>query len=116
MGEERIKVILDKHGVKFNKNITETINKGWKEWSTQATKLKILRAHQKNHQKEGLRFYKMEETSIVIIRDELLNDFYSLALKHSTKIKQKNMKTGNYNSPLISKHTRESALRPKCSK
>ena len=90
MAKERIRWILDTHRKKLNKKITKTIDKGWKEWSLQAAEFHILRADQENRQKEGCRFriYKMDEASIRIIQEELSEDFYSLAQKHSKEIKK----------------------------
>ena len=51
----------------------------WMQWSQQATELQILRADAENRKKAGNNFYKMDEESIVTIREELSDDFFSLA-------------------------------------
>ena len=56
----------------------------WNQWSWQAVELQILRADAENRKKADGYFYKMDEESIVTIREELLDDFYALA---ETKIK-----------------------------
>ena len=50
----------------------------WKEWSQQAAKLQTLRANAENQKKAGDQFYKMDEESIVTIREELSEDFFSM--------------------------------------
>ena len=54
----------------------------WKEWSQQADELQPLRADAENQRKDGDKFYKMEEESIVTIREDMSEDFFSLAETH----------------------------------
>ena len=54
----------------------------WKQWSQQAVELQTLRADAKNWKKASDNFYKMDKESIVTIREELSDDFFSLAESH----------------------------------
>ena len=47
----------------------------WNQWSQQAVELQILRADVENRKKVGNNFYKMDEESIITIREELSDDF-----------------------------------------
>ena len=58
----------------------------WKEWTPQAAELQTLRANAENRKKAGDKFYKMDEESIVTIRDELSEDFFSLAKAHLREV------------------------------
>ena len=51
----------------------------WTKWAKQAAKLQFLRVDEENRRKEGDDFYKMDMASIVTIREELSDDFLSLA-------------------------------------
>ena len=68
-------------------NINECSEKVWKEWSHQATELQTLRDDVENRKKEGDKFYKMDEESIVTIREELSEDFFSLAESHLREVR-----------------------------
>ena len=59
----------------------------WKEWSQQAAELQILRADEENWRKASDKFYKMDEGSIVTIREELLEDFFSIAEAHLREVR-----------------------------
>ena len=63
-------------------SINDYSKKLWKEWSQQAVKLQTLRVNVENRRKAGDKFYKMDEESIVTIREELSEDFFSLAEAH----------------------------------
>ena len=58
-------------------SIDDCSAKMWMQWSQQATELQILRADAENRKKAGNNFYKMDEESIVTIREELSDDFSS---------------------------------------
>ena len=63
------------------------MHKVWKEWSQQTTELQILRADAENRQNAGKRFYKMDEESIVTIREELSENFFNLAKEHLKEVR-----------------------------
>ena len=54
----------------------------WKQWSHQATQLQMLWADVENRKKAGDNFHKMDEESIIVIREELSDNFFSLAKSH----------------------------------
>ena len=63
-------------------SIDDCLAELWMQWSQQATELQTLRADAENRKKVGDNFYKMDEESIVTIREELSDDFFSLAESH----------------------------------
>ena len=67
-----------KLGVERIRNINSCSAELWKEWSQQAVELQTLRANAENRKKAGDTFYKMDEESIVTIREELSEDFFSM--------------------------------------
>ena len=63
------------------------MEKVWKEWSQQAIELQTLRADAENRKKAGDKFYKMDEESIVNIREELSEDFFAFAEVHLKEVR-----------------------------
>ena len=51
----------------------------WNQWFLQATKIKLVQTDDANRKKADENFYKMDEESIVTIREELSDDFFALA-------------------------------------
>ena len=49
--------------------------------------LQTLRADAENRKKAGDKFYKMDEESIVTIREELSEDFFALAEGHLKEVR-----------------------------
>ena len=68
-------------------SINECSEKVWKEWSQQAAELQTLRANAENQKKAGDKFYKMDEESIVTVREELSEDFFALAEAHLKEVR-----------------------------
>ena len=68
-------------------SINECSEKVWKEWSQQAAELQTLWADEENRKKAGDKFYKMNEESIVAIREELSEDFFALAEAHLKEVR-----------------------------
>ena len=58
----------------------------WKEWSQQVAELQTLRADAENRKKAGDKFYKMDEESIITIREELSEDFFALVEVHLKEV------------------------------
>ena len=54
----------------------------WTQWSQQAVELQILQADAENKKKADVNLYKMDEASIVTIREEVSDDFFSLVESH----------------------------------
>ena len=86
-GVDRIKLIMSGWSTRAQASINESTEKLWKEWSQQAAELQTLRADAENRKKTGDKFYKMDEESIVTIREELSEDFYALAEEHLKEIR-----------------------------
>ena len=61
----------------------------WKEWSSQAAELQVLRADVENWAKAGDNFYKMYEESIITIQEELAEDFQAMAQVQTAEIQRK---------------------------
>ena len=70
MDETRIKVLITKHRQRFNSKIDEAQARAWQEWSAQDAELHILHVYAENQRKEGRGFYKMDENSIQLHREE----------------------------------------------
>ena len=86
MGEDKVHAILTRHKEQMRQMVSESLDKGWKTWSTQATELQLLRADHENRKKHGPRFFKIDETSINTVREELANDIYDLTAHHTEEI------------------------------
>ena len=87
MGETKIKAIVANHQLKLNRKVKEALAHGWQDWSAQAAELQVFfRAGTKNRKKEGRGFYKMDESSIQILREDLTEEFQALAKTHTTTI------------------------------
>ena len=67
-------------------SINKCCEKVWKEWAKQATELQTLRADAENRMKIDDKLYKMDEESIVTIREELSEDFFALTKEHLKEI------------------------------
>ena len=88
MDKTRIKAVITKHRQRFNSKIEQTLACAWQEWSTQAAKLQVLRADAENRWKERRGFYKMDENSIQLLREDLTEEFHALAKSHTAAIEQ----------------------------
>ena len=51
----------------------------WMQWSQQAAEIQLLWTNAEIQKKADYNFYKMDEESIVTIREDLSDDFFSLA-------------------------------------
>ena len=88
MGAKRIKTLLHSHRDRFVWQIKEALDRGWASWTKQAVELHTFRADQKNRQKEGMGFYKLNEESIATVREDLAADYQTLADHHSKEVVQ----------------------------
>ena len=86
LGVDRIRLIMSAWRDRAQTSINECSEKVWKEWSQQAAELQTLRADAENRMKAGDKFYKMDEESIVTIREELSEDFFALVEEHLREI------------------------------
>ena len=86
LGVDRIRLIMSAWRDRAQTSINECSEKVWKEWSQQAVELQTLWADAENRTKAGDKFYKMDEESIVIIREELSEDFFAVAEAHLKEV------------------------------
>ena len=82
LGVERIRSMMTAWQNRSKTSIDDYSVELWMQWSQQAAELQTLRADAENRKKVGDNFYKMDEESIVTIREELSDDFFSLAESH----------------------------------
>ena len=75
-----------KHKIQLNQKVEEALARGWQEWSTPAAELQVFRADAENWKKEGRGFYKMDESNIQVLREDLTDEFQALASTHTTAI------------------------------
>ena len=92
MGEEKVCLILTQHKQQMHQMVIDSLDKGWKTWLTQAAELQPLQADHENWKKHGQGFFKMDEASIIKVREELANDICELITQHTEEI-YKNSKT-----------------------
>ena len=88
MGDHKIRHILTRHMQRMRQMITDLLDNGWKTWSNQAAELQLLRADHENRKTQGQGFFKLDETSITMVQEELANDIYKLIVHHKTEINQ----------------------------
>ena len=62
------------------------MDKGWTTWATQAAELHTYRADLENRRKEGRGFYKLNEESVTAMREDLAQDYRTLADQHSEEL------------------------------
>ena len=78
-GSGRIRDIVLTWRDRTKRLVEESSVQWWSKWAKQVAELQILGADAENRQKEGEEFYKMDAESVVTIREELADDFLSLA-------------------------------------
>ena len=68
--------------------IEEMLARAWQEWSAQDAELHVLCADAENRRKEGRGFYKMDEDNIELLREDLTEEYHTLAKSHIAAIEQ----------------------------
>ena len=86
MGEEKVCLILTQHKQQMHQMVIDSLDKGWKTWLTQAAELQPLQADHENWKKHGQGFFKMDEASIIKVREELANDICEIITQHTEEI------------------------------
>ena len=66
--------------------VNESIDKGWKTWSAQASELQLLRADRDNRKAQGQGFFKMSEEAISTIQEDIAKDLYEMAACHREEL------------------------------
>ena len=75
MDIRRIRIIIRGWRERLHKRLEENTAAIWGRWSKQVAKLQLLCADAENQKKAGDFFYKMDQESIITIREELTEDF-----------------------------------------
>ena len=86
LDKDKVRQILKAHKLKTLKLVTNTLDNGWKTWSTQAAELQLLHADRDNRNKYGQGFFKMSEEAITAVQEDLARDLYELAASHREEI------------------------------
>ena len=89
MGTERIRTLLHTHKDRFEKQLTKALAKGWAGWVQQAAELHTFRADHENRTKAGKGFFKLNNESIAIVREDSAADYQALADRHSEEVANK---------------------------
>ena len=79
MNTTSIKILLATTHESFTQQLQSAQNTGWADWANQAVELHTYRADQENRLKDGKGFYKLNEESIAIVREDLTQDYQALA-------------------------------------
>ena len=85
---DNVHILLQMNRERFTAQLKTTLDKGWTAWASQAAKLHAYRADWENRRKDGHRFYKLNEESIAAIREDLAQDYRTLADQHSEELAQ----------------------------
>ena len=85
MGEDKVWAIM-RHKEQMHQMLLESLEKGWKTWSTQEAEVQLLRTDHENWKNQGPWFFKMDETNVNMIREELANDIYELVEQHMEEV------------------------------
>ena len=88
MGTERIRTLLNTHRGRFEKQLTEALAKEWGGWTQQASEHHTFRADHEDWTKAGKGFFKLNNESIVVVREDLAADYQALADRHSEEVVQ----------------------------
>ena len=72
--------------VNANVLVIESMGKGWKTWSAQATELQLLWADMENRKAQGHGFFKMTEEAISTIQEDIAKDLSEIAACHQEEV------------------------------
>ena len=84
--EEKVKPIIEADKLKTLSLVPESLNKGWKTWSTEAAESQLLRADKENRKAQGQGFFKITEVDISTVQEDLARDLYELAVSHREEV------------------------------
>ena len=68
---DNVCVVLQTNWERFSAQLKTALDKGWMAWATQAMELHTYRANWENRRKEGNGFYKLNDESVVAVREDL---------------------------------------------
>ena len=66
--------------------VNESLEKGWRTWSAQATELQLLRDDKYNRRVQGAWFFKRSEEAMAAVQEDLAHYLYELAANHREEI------------------------------
>ena len=76
---DNVHILLQTNREWFTTQLKTTLDKRWVAWTMQAAELHTYRADWENRRKEGRGFYKLNEDNIAAVREELTQDYQTLA-------------------------------------
>ena len=82
MGAEPVCTLLHTHRGRFEKQLTEALEKGWVGLTKEAAELHTFRADHENRMKADKGFFKINNDSIVAVREDLVVDYQAAANRH----------------------------------
>ena len=85
---DNVRILLQTNRERFTTQLKSALDKGWMAWVAQAAELHTYRADWENRRKDGRGFYKLNEESIVAVREDLAQDYRTLADQHSEELAQ----------------------------
>ena len=84
MGVARIRTLLHTHRGRFERQLTEALDK----WTKKAAELPTFRVDPENWTKAGQGFFKLNNDSIAAVREDLAADYQALVDHHSEEVVQ----------------------------
>ena len=88
MGLERIQFIVEAWRNKTKRLIDESSVQWWATWAKHTIELQLLRADAENQQKDGDDYYMLTKEDFTAVRDELVEDFVTLADEQLAMVRQ----------------------------
>ena len=85
MPVERIQTLLENLKEVVIQMISDRLQRGWEDWSTQVVELHIFQTGQENRRKEVHGFYKLDKDSVSIIQANLVGNYKVPTERHSRK-------------------------------
>mgnify|MGYP000494644238 FL=1 len=83
---DNVRILLQTNRERFTTQLKTALDKGWMAWAAQAAELHTYRADWENRRKDGRGFYKLNEESIAAVREDLAQDYRTLADQHSEEL------------------------------
>ena len=88
MGLERISLIVQAWRNRTKCLIEDNSVQWWSKWGKHTTELQLLRADAENRQKDGDDWYMLTKEDFTIVKDELADDFVTLADEQLAVVRQ----------------------------
>ena len=81
-----VRILLQTNRERFTVQLKPVLDKGWMAWAAQAAELHTYWTDWENWRKDGRGFYKLNEESIAVVREDLAQDYRTLADQHSEEL------------------------------